>query len=102
MSLYNANCVGKCSVSYAATLLNTASYATPFSEFCVFDRNMQNTIMYTYRDQFIKRWHANLECEHSLTGITWSIVTWWKQTEIIQERDATDWKLNTINRGRSQ
>ena len=74
MLLHNASCGGKCWVSNVATLLNTAGYATPFSVFCVFDRNMQNTIMCTYRDQFIQTWHANLERD-------W---TRWKQTEIIQ------------------
>ena len=68
LSLYNASCGGKCWVSNVATLSNTAGYATPFSEFCVFDLNMQNAIMCTYRDQFIQRRHANLEREHSLTG----------------------------------
>ena len=68
LSLHNASCGRKCWVSNVATLLNNAGLDASFSGHHVFDRNMINSIMSSYRDQFVQVWHANLMNKQSLTG----------------------------------
>ena len=68
LSLQNARSGRKCWVANVATLLNNAGYDGTFSELSVLDQRIRNSIMCTYRDQFIQIWHASLEREQSLTG----------------------------------
>ena len=68
LSLQIAKDGRKCYVSSFATLLNNAGYDATFTESYGVDQSMQNSIMSTYRDQFIQKWHSNLEREQSRGG----------------------------------
>ena len=68
LSLHNARSGRKCWVANVATLLNNAGYDGTFSELSIVNQHIRNSIMCTYRDQFIQIWHASLEHEQSLTG----------------------------------
>ena len=59
LSLHNARSGRKCWVTNVATLLNNAGYDATFSELSVLHQHIRNSIMCTYRDQFIQFWHAS-------------------------------------------